>query len=114
MRRSIPPLLRRETNRHRGAPTTLSRGCPSAPSTAPPSGRAAGCGCCPRAIQIAAAAEFLAAADRIRYLTPPLHREMTSELRWPGDDPLDSGIDVRSLELDAGTLLALDILKRPR
>lgn len=37
---------------------------------------------------------------------------MISELRWPGDDQMDSGIDVRSLELDAGTLVALDLLKR--
>ena len=38
---------------------------------------------------------------------------MASALRWPGNDSLQSGIDVRSLELDPGTLLALDILKRP-
>jgi hypothetical protein len=38
---------------------------------------------------------------------------MMSELRWPGDEAMDSGIDVRSLELDAGTLQVLDILTRP-
>jgi hypothetical protein len=38
---------------------------------------------------------------------------MVSELRWPEDGSLDSGIDVRSLELDPGELLALDILRRP-
>jgi hypothetical protein len=63
--------------------------------------------------QIHSAAELLAAADRIRYLTPPLHADLTSELRWPGDPAMDSGIDVRSLELDAGTLQVLDILTRP-
>jgi molybdopterin/thiamine biosynthesis adenylyltransferase len=59
------------------------------------------------------AATILAAADRTRYLTPPLHAEMISELRWPGDPRLDTGIDVRSLELDAGDLAVLDILRRP-
>jgi hypothetical protein len=38
---------------------------------------------------------------------------MASELRWPGDDSADSGIDVRSLELDPDEMLALDILRRP-
>ena len=56
---------------------------------------------------------FSAAADRIRYLTPQLHAEMVSELRWPGDPCPDTGIDVLSLELDPGDLAVLDILKRP-
>ena len=30
-------------------------------------------------------ATIFAVADRIRYLTPELHAEMVSELRWPGD-----------------------------
>ncbi|PRC52090.1 hypothetical protein C6A85_60685, partial [Mycobacterium sp. ITM-2017-0098] len=59
------------------------------------------------------AARLLAEADRIRYLTPPLHAEMASELRWPGDGSLDSGIDVRSLELGPAELVTLDILRRP-
>jgi molybdopterin/thiamine biosynthesis adenylyltransferase len=58
-------------------------------------------------------ATILAAADRIRYLTPRLHAEMFSELRWPGDPCPDTGIDVRSLELDPGDLAVLGILKRP-
>jgi molybdopterin/thiamine biosynthesis adenylyltransferase len=58
-------------------------------------------------------ATILAAADRIRYLTPQLHAEMFSELRWPGDPCPDTGIDVRSLELDPGNLAVLGILKRP-
>lgn len=62
---------------------------------------------------VAGAAEMLAATDRIRYLTPHLHTEMISELRWPGDDAPDSGIDVRSLELGATDLVKLDILRRP-
>jgi nitroreductase len=62
---------------------------------------------------VARGAEMLAATDRIRYLTPHLHTEMISELRWPGDDAPDSGIDVRSLELGATDLVKLDILRRP-
>jgi hypothetical protein len=54
-----------------------------------------------------------AAADRIRYLTPRLHADMVSELRWPGDQRPDTGIDVRSLELDPGDLAVFDVLKRP-
>jgi molybdopterin/thiamine biosynthesis adenylyltransferase len=58
------------------------------------------------------AATALAAADRIRYLTPRLHAEMFAELRSPGDSAPDSGIDVRSLELDPADLVMLDILRR--
>jgi molybdopterin/thiamine biosynthesis adenylyltransferase len=59
------------------------------------------------------AAAVLAAADRIRYLTPHLHAEMFGELRLPGDPAPDSGIDVRSLELAPADLVMLDILRRP-
>ena len=38
---------------------------------------------------------------------------MESELRWPGDGSPELGIDVRSLELNPGDLLTLDILRRP-
>lgn len=62
---------------------------------------------------IARIATIFAAADRVRYLTPELHAEMVSELRWPGDPCPDTGIDVRSLELDPGDLAVIDILKRP-
>ena len=62
---------------------------------------------------IARVATIFAAADRIRYLTPRLHSDMISELRWPGDRRPDTGIDVRGLELDPGDLAVLDILKRP-
>jgi len=63
--------------------------------------------------EIARVATILAAADRVRYLTPRLHAEMVSELRWPGDPCPDTGIDVLSLELDPGDLAVIDILKRP-
>jgi molybdopterin/thiamine biosynthesis adenylyltransferase len=63
--------------------------------------------------KIARVAMILAAADRARYLTPLLHAEMVSELRWPGDPCPETGIDVFSLELDPGDLAVIDILKRP-
>src|SRR5262249_12462175 len=59
-----------------------------------------------------AAATILAAADRIRYLTPRLHAEMFEEVRWAGDPSPDSGIDIRSLELEPTHLVMLDILRR--
>ena len=62
---------------------------------------------------IDAAATILSAADRIRYLSPKLHGDMASELRWPNDQRSDTGIDVRSLELDPGDLALLEILRRP-
>jgi molybdopterin/thiamine biosynthesis adenylyltransferase len=62
---------------------------------------------------IASVAAIFAAADRIRYLTPRLHADMVSEMRWPGDPQPETGIDVLSLELDPGSLAALDILRRP-
>lgn len=63
--------------------------------------------------EIDRAAAILAAADRIRYLTPRLHADMFTELRLPGDPFPESGIDVRSLELDPADHVMLDILRRP-
>jgi molybdopterin/thiamine biosynthesis adenylyltransferase len=62
--------------------------------------------------EIDRAAAILAAADRIRYLTPRLHADMFAELRLPGDSSPESGIDVRSLELDPADLVMLDVLRR--
>jgi hypothetical protein len=62
---------------------------------------------------IAACAGLLAASDRLRYLTPLLHKQMMSELRWPGRDRLDTGLDVRTLELDATDLAKLEVARRP-
>lgn len=59
------------------------------------------------------AAAIFAAADRIRYLTPHLHGEMFAELRLPGDPDPDTGLDVRTLELDASDQAMLEILRRP-
>jgi hypothetical protein len=56
---------------------------------------------------------LFAAADRIRYLTPTLPQELIAELRWPGDEPAETGVEVRSLELDATSVAVLEILRRP-
>jgi hypothetical protein len=105
------PMLERETNRHHGSPRPIDSA-----TIEMLSGAAKQEGGQLHLItdrdEIACAASILAASDRTRYLTPRLHEEMVSELRWPGDDDPDTGIDVRSLELDTGDLAMLDILRR--
>jgi molybdopterin/thiamine biosynthesis adenylyltransferase len=58
-------------------------------------------------------AELLAESDRIRFLLPTLHREMVGELRFPGHDSLNEGLDVRTLELSPPEMAALELLRRP-
>lgn len=52
--------------------------------------------------QLALVGEVLGAGDRVRLLSPVMHREMMNELRWTRADVLRTrdGLDVRSLELD--------------
>lgn len=106
------PMLRRETSRHHGTPQPIS-----VETVTLLHDMARREGARLHVLQsrddIEHAASIFAAADRIRYLTPRLHEELIAELRWPGDEPADSGVDVRSLELDAGGLAALEILRRP-
>lgn len=61
--------------------------------------------------KLTAASELWSEADRIRFLTPKLHREMFSELVFPGGD-LKSGIDVRTLELAEKDMAALAVARR--
>jgi hypothetical protein len=63
--------------------------------------------------RLSALADVLAESDRLRYLTPVLHQQMMSELKWPGRDRLDSGIDVRTLDLDETDLAKLQVASRP-
>jgi molybdopterin/thiamine biosynthesis adenylyltransferase/nitroreductase len=63
--------------------------------------------------RIDAMAELLAESDRIRFLVPKLHREMVGELRFPGKDSLDEGLDVRTLELSPPETAVLELLRRP-
>jgi nitroreductase len=105
------PMLERETNRHRGDPEpipdeTIGLLCEAARREGGRLTLITG------RDEIAEAAAIFAAADRIRYLTPQLHREMFAELRFAGDE-LNSGIDVRSLELDPSDRATLDVLRRP-
>lgn len=107
-----PTLLRRETNRRRGTPVPLPAETVAALDRAVErEGARLELLVDPTALDRAGA--LLAESDRIRYLTPHLHADMASEMRWPGDDSQESGIDVRSLELGPGELLTLDILRRP-
>ena len=61
---------------------------------------------------LTAVGEVLAAADRVRYLTDRLHREMVDELVEPGTGA-DVGIETRLLGLDAADLAKLGIARRP-
>jgi hypothetical protein len=63
--------------------------------------------------RIARAGELLADSDRLRFLLPDLHAEMMGELRWPGRDTLDEGLDVRTLEMDAFGVALVELLSRP-
>jgi molybdopterin/thiamine biosynthesis adenylyltransferase len=105
-------MMRRETNRRKGS------GAPLAPDVGERLVAAASQSddgwlrLLTSRADIAEIGEIFAAADRIRYLTTALHEEMISELRWPGDDDPDTGIDVRSLELGPRGDLALAILRR--
>ena len=63
--------------------------------------------------RIDSGADLLAASDRLRFLLPHVHQEMLSEVKWPGRDALEEGLDVRTLEMDPGGYAALDLLSRP-
>lgn len=110
--RLYQPMLRRETNRHHGMPGPIATETFGLLHDAARR-EGARLHLLTARDEIDEAATILAAADRVRYLTPRLHAEMVAELRWPGDESPESGIDVRSLELDPGELSILDILRRP-
>jgi len=109
--RLYEPMLRRETNRHHGAPGPIAAETVGLLESA-----ARREGARLRLLtardEIEKAATILAAVDRIRYLTPRLHAEMVAEIRWPGDPSPESGIDVHGLGLDSGEIAALEILRR--
>lgn len=105
-------MLTRESNRHHGTPKPLDDATVTQ-LTAAAEQYGARLHLFTQRGDIAHAATILAAADRVRFLTPRLHREMISELRWPGDEDPDTGIDVRSLEFDPGEMAVLDVLRRP-
>jgi molybdopterin/thiamine biosynthesis adenylyltransferase len=105
------PMLARETNRHHGTPATVpARTIDLLHAAAAAEG--ARLHLLTARDEIACAATILAATDRARYLTPQLHAEMFSELRWPEDSMPDTGIDVRSLEVDQHELAVFDVIRR--
>lgn len=106
------PMLNRESNRHHGTPKPLDDAT-TTQLTAAAQQHGAHLRLLTQRDDITQAATILAAADRVRFLTPHLHQEMISELRWPGDPDPDTGIDVRSLEFDPGEMAVLDVLRRP-
>ncbi|OBF76586.1 MULTISPECIES: Rv1355c family protein [Mycobacteriaceae] len=105
------PMLARESNRHHGTPKPLDDATITALTDAAET-HGARLQLLTQRDDISQAAAILAAADRVRFLTPRLHQEMISELRWPGDPDPDTGIDVRSLEFDPGEMAVLDVLRR--
>ena len=106
-----PAVLDRTTNRHAGTPAEL------APALVRElhdevAREGASLHLIDAPDDLEAYAELLAESDRLRYLSPVLHREMIGELRWPGRDELATGIDVRTLELDPADLAKLDVARR--
>ncbi|WP_286174759.1 hypothetical protein [Mycobacterium sp. DL99] len=106
------PMLARETNRLRGTATPIAADVLDGLRAAA-ANEGAELTILDDRTEIENAARLLAEADRIRYLTPNLHREMMSELRWPGDPDPDTGIEVTTLGLDPADMVVLDILRRP-
>ena len=105
-------MLRRETNRRQGTGAALSQQIGER-LVATALGEGARLKLITARSDVDEVASIFAAADRIRFLTARLHEEMISELRWPGDEDADTGIDVRSLELGQRGDVALAILRRP-
>jgi molybdopterin/thiamine biosynthesis adenylyltransferase len=104
-------MLARETNRHLGTPHPIADDTMRMLHAAAEQ-EGARLHVLTDRVDIARAATILAACDRARYLTPRLHAEMIAELRWPGDPLPDTGIDVRSLELEPDDLAVVDIVRR--
>lgn len=63
--------------------------------------------------EIDATGAVLAESDRLRFLMPNVHDQMFEEMRWPGRDSLEEGLDVRTLEMDPGSYGILELLGRP-
>lgn len=106
------PMLRRETNRRHGTTEPIQDDV-AADLVAAAAREGARLRLLASRNDIESSAAIFAAADRIRYLTPRLHAEMFSELRWPLDPSQDTGIDVLGLELPAADLAVLEVLRRP-
>lgn len=104
-------MLLRETNRHRGSPIALDDHVVSALESAAAT-QGARLQLLTDRSDIAKIAAIVAATDRIRYLTPRMHAEMLSEIRRPSEGSLESGIDMRSLEMDPAEMSSFQIAQR--
>jgi nitroreductase len=109
--RLYPAMLRRQTNRRSGNPVDID-GDAAKSLEGVVDREGARLHLLTERDDIEKAAAILAATDRARFLTPQLHAEMVSEIRWPEDADLDTGIEVGSLEYEPDELAALDILRR--
>jgi len=107
-----PAMIKRITNRNIGRRRELPAELVTILQTAA-SAEGARLSLITEADRVAALADILAESDRIRFLTPLLHDQMMSELRWPGPDRAALGIDVDSLGLDASDLAKLAVSRRP-
>jgi nitroreductase len=104
-------MLRRCTNRQPGRVSAIEGAVIAAiEEAAQEEGAKVHLYCAPDAV--AEIGRLLGESDRLRYLSPVLHLEMMSELRWPGRDSLEVGLDVRTLELDSSDLAKLDVARR--
>ena len=62
--------------------------------------------------RLEAVGEALGAADRVRFLTEGLHREMFAEVVWPGSSS-EVGIEADALGLGPADLAKLSVARRP-
>jgi hypothetical protein len=64
---------------------------------------------------IAALGDIVARAEKFRMLTPVLHEEMISELRWSPEETLSTrdGLDLATLELSRADIAGLKLLRAP-
>ena len=109
--RQYPAMVKRISNRSTGRRAELTD-AELAELTTAATAEGAGIRVITDQVRLAELADVLAESDRIRYLTPLLHQQMMSELRWPGRDRLDLGIDVRTLGLDEMDLAKLEVAAR--
>jgi hypothetical protein len=110
--RLFEPALRRVTNRKKGTPGPIDPAVQTRLAIAAETGGGKLHLLTDRG-RLSATGELLGESDRLRFLTPDIHREMMRELRFPGRDSLESGLDVRTLELDGAALAALTVSRRP-
>ncbi len=106
-----PAMVRRITNRHFGRVRPLDPALADTLRT-----QAAAVGATVHLVtdrdRLARIADVLAASDRVRFLTPELHRQMTGEMRWPAGHRAADGIEVGALGLDAADLAKLEVAAR--